>query len=81
MWDKVEETVNFLKEKTNYRPDFGIILGSGLGSFTQDMVVAYRLPYSEIPNFPATTVQGHQGALVFGTIGSKQVVALQVSLL
>ncbi len=77
MWDKVEETVNFLKEKTNYRPDFGIILGSGLGSFTQDMVVAYRLPYSEIPNFPATTVQGHQGALVFGTIGSKQVVALQ----
>jgi len=39
MWNKVQETVNYLKAKTNYTPEFGVILGSGLGSFTQDMVI------------------------------------------
>lgn len=77
MWNKVQETVNYLKAKTNYTPEFGVILGSGLGSFTQDMVIDYTIPYREIPNFPVSTVQGHKGALVFGNIGSKQVVAMQ----
>ncbi|WP_415060610.1 purine-nucleoside phosphorylase [Flavobacterium sp.] len=77
MWNKVQETVQFLKEKTNYSPEYGIILGSGLGSFTQDIDIEFTIPYSEIPNFPVSTVQGHKGALVFGTIGNKQVVAMQ----
>jgi purine-nucleoside phosphorylase len=77
MWNKVQETVSYLKAKTNYTPEFGVILGSGLGSFTQDMVIDYTIPYAEIPNFPVSTVQGHKGALVFGKIGSKQVVAMQ----
>lgn len=77
MWNKVQETVSYLKEKTNYTPEFGVILGSGLGSFTQDMVIDYTIPYAKIPNFPVSTVQGHKGALVFGKIGSKQVVAMQ----
>lgn len=77
MWNKVEETVQFLKEKTNYTPEFGIILGSGLGTFTQDIDIEFTIPYSEIPNFPVSTVQGHKGALVFGTIGNKKVVAMQ----
>ncbi|MDP2160243.1 MAG: purine-nucleoside phosphorylase [Flavobacterium sp.] len=77
MWNKVQETVSYLKEKTNYTPEFGVILGSGLGSFTQDMVIDHTIPYAEIPNFPVSTVQGHKGALVFGKIGSKQVVAMQ----
>jgi purine-nucleoside phosphorylase len=54
-----------------------VILGSGLGSFTEEMNVEFVLPYSEIPNFPVSTVQGHKGALVFGTIGDKKVVAMQ----
>lgn len=77
MWEQVQETVNYIKEKTNFSPEYGIILGSGLGSFTDDIAVEFTLPYSEIPNFPVVTVEGHKGALVFGTIGDKKVVAMQ----
>ena len=77
MWEQVQETVNQIKGKINFTPEYGVILGSGLGSFTDDMEVAYTLPYNEIINFPVSTVQGHKGALVFGTIGDKKVVAMQ----
>lgn len=77
MWEQVQETVSFIKEKTNFTPEYGVILGSGLGSFTDDIQIEFTLPYAEIPNFPVSTVQGHKGALVFGTIGTKKVVAMQ----
>lgn len=77
MWDQVQETVSYIKNKTNFNPEYGVILGSGLGSFTEDLQIEYTLPYDAIPNFPVSTVQGHKGALVFGTIGDKQVVAMQ----
>ncbi len=48
-----------------------------MGSFTDDIQIEFTLPYTEIPNFPVSTVQGHKGALVFGTIGTKKVVAMQ----
>ena len=77
MWDKVQETVSFIKNKTNFTPEYGVILGSGLGGFTEDIAIEHTLPYTEIPNFPVSTVQGHKGALVFGTIQGKKVVAMQ----
>lgn len=77
MWEQVQETVSYIKEIINLSPEYGVILGSGLGSFTDEMKVEYTLPYNEIPNFPVSTVQGHKGALVFGTIGEKKVVAMQ----
>jgi len=77
MWDKVQETVSYIKSKINSDPEYGVILGSGLGSFTEEMKVEFTLPYNEIPNFPVSTVQGHKGALVFGTIKNKKVVAMQ----
>lgn len=77
MWEQVQETVNQIKEKINFTPEYGVILGSGLGNFTDEMEVAYTLPYNEIINFPVSTVQGHKGALVFGTIGDKKIVAMQ----
>lgn len=77
MWEQVQETVSFIKEKTNFTPEYGVILGSGLGSFTDDIQIEFTLQYTEIPNFPVSTVQGHKGALVFGTIGTKKVVAMQ----
>ncbi len=77
MWDLVQETVNYIKNKTNFNPEYGVILGSGLGSFTDDITIEFTLPYNEIPNFPVSTVQGHKGALVFGTIGDKKVMAMQ----
>ncbi len=78
MWEKVQETVTFIKDKThNFSPEFGVILGSGLGGFTKDIDIEFTLPYAEIPNFPISTVVGHKGALVFGSIGNKKVVAMQ----
>lgn len=77
MWEQVQETVSYIKEKTNFTPEYGVILGSGLGSFTDDIQIEFTLAYTEIPNFPVSTVEGHKGALVFGTIGAKKVVAMQ----
>ena len=77
MWEKVQETVSYIKSQTQFSPEYGVILGSGLGGFTDDIEIQYTLPYSDIPNFPVSTVQGHKGALVFGTIGDKKVMAMQ----
>ena len=77
MWNQVQETVSYIKSKSNFSPEYGVILGSGLGGFTEDIQIEFTLPYSEIPNFPIATVEGHKGALVFGTIGTKKVVAMQ----
>lgn len=77
MWEQVQETVDYIQNRTSFSPEYGVILGSGLGGFTDDMEVEFILPYSEIPNFPVSTVEGHKGALVFGTINSKKVVAMQ----
>lgn len=77
MWEKVQETVSYIKSQTQFNPEYGVILGSGLGGFTDDIEIEYTLPYSDIPNFPVSTVQGHKGALVFGTIGDKKVMAMQ----
>jgi purine-nucleoside phosphorylase len=77
MWNQVQETVSYIKSKSNFSPEYGVILGSGLGGFTEDIQIEFTLPYSEIPNFPIATVEGHKGALVFGTIGTKKVVSMQ----
>lgn len=77
MWEKVAETVRFIQNKVNYSPDYGVILGSGLGGFVNDINVEYVLEYKDIPNFPISTVEGHEGALLFGSIGNKKVMAMQ----
>ena len=78
MWEKVQETVNYIQSKTNnFKPDFGVILGSGLGGFSEDIQIEFTLEYKDIPNFPVSTVHGHKGALLFSTIGAKKVVAMQ----
>ena len=77
MWEKVQETVSFIKNKTNFKPEYGVVLGSGLGGFAEDIKIEFSIPYVEIPNFPVSTVQGHKGALLFGTIGTKKVMAMQ----
>ncbi len=77
MWEKVKETVSYINSIANFKPEYGIILGSGLGGFTDDILIEFTMPYTDIPNFPVSTVEGHKGALVFGTIGHKKVVAMQ----
>jgi len=77
MWDKVQESVFYIQSQTNYfAPEFGIILGSGLGNFVDDIEVSFTIDYKDIPHFPVSTVQGHKGRLVFGKIGDKHVVVM-----
>ncbi|RPD93238.1 purine-nucleoside phosphorylase [Aureibaculum marinum] len=77
MWNKVQETVKFLKGEGFLSADFGIVLGSGLGGLVKSIVVEKRFSYSEIPNFPTSTVAGHSGNLIYGTLSGKKVIAMQ----
>ena len=77
MLNQIYTTCEFIKEKTNFIPEYGVILGSGLGNFAEDINIEFTLPYTDILNFPISTVSGHKGALLFGTVGTKKVVAMQ----
>lgn len=77
MWEKVQETVQFIQSKYNVIPEYGIILGSGLGNFSEDITIEFSLPYADVPNFPVSTVEGHKGKLIFGKVADKNVVAMQ----
>jgi purine-nucleoside phosphorylase len=75
--NKVDETVSFLKTKIKRTPSVVIILGTGLGGLIKSIKVDTLLPYEEIPNFPRSTVEGHQGNLIFGNLNGKDVAVLQ----
>jgi purine-nucleoside phosphorylase len=78
MLEKINETVAYLQERTHqFKPQFGIILGTGLGGLVKEIETEFTIPYSEIPNFPISTVQGHSGNLIFGRLNGKAVIALQ----
>jgi len=78
MLKEIQETSQFLKDKTaDFTPDFGIILGTGLGGLVNEIETIYTIGYDEIPNFPVSTVKGHQGKLIFGMLSGRKVVALQ----
>ncbi len=70
------ETAQFLQKKVDYTPEYAIVLGSGLGSLSEDIKIDVEIPYNEIPNFPVSTVQGHKGSLLFGTLSGKKIVAM-----
>ena len=74
---QIKKTAEFLKEKTNFIPEIGIILGSGLGSFVDEVDIKFSIPYNEIPEFPLSTVEGHSGKLIFGYVKNKEVVVMQ----
>jgi len=77
MLEKIKATANFIKERINAHPETGIILGTGLGGLVNDIEIIESIPYSEIPNFPVSTVDGHAGRLIYGRLGSKEVLAMQ----
>lgn len=77
MIENIKATASFLKEKTGTSPEIGIILGSGLGGMVKAIDTTHTLNYNEIPNFPVSTVEGHEGRLIFGSLGGKNVVAMQ----
>lgn len=77
MLKKVKVATNYLEEKIMQKPEIGLILGSGLGVFAEEINNPVVFPYEEIPEFPVSTVEGHAGRLVCGKLANKQVIAMQ----
>lgn len=77
MIEKIEQTVAFLKANIDFAPEYGIILGSGLGNLTNEIQIEKSIDYKDIPNFPISTVKDHSGELVFGMLSGKNVVAMK----
>lgn len=72
----MQKSVGYIKDITNISPKIGLILGSGLGDIAED-IKGISIPYSEIPEFHASTVSGHAGNLIIGELCGKNVVAMQ----
>ena len=71
-----QETVDFIKSKVTDIPKIAIILGSGLGSLSDEIENKVTISYKDIPNFPVSTVEGHKGELIFGTISDVPIIAM-----
>ena len=76
MLEKIKETASFIKNIIQDTPDFAIVLGSGLGKLKDEVEAIHILEYPEIPNFPQTTVAGHGGQLIYGTLEGKKVLMM-----
>ena len=74
--DQVKEAVDFVQKIYPHPPHVGIVLGSGLGNFTDEIKIEKEIAYSDIPHFPVSTVEGHKGKLIFGSIEGKKVVCM-----
>lgn len=73
---KINETVAFIRSHYNQPSQVGVVLGSGLGHFTEELQIEKEISYNDIPHFPVSTVEGHNGKLVFGKLGNKNVVVM-----
>jgi purine-nucleoside phosphorylase len=73
---KIKDSVNYIQNRYDTKPSIGIVLGSGLGSFTAEMKIEMEIAYNDIPHFPVSTVEGHHGKLIFGELSGKKVVAM-----
>ena len=77
MLKKIEETACYLKAKMPFMPKVGIVLGTGLGELAKEIKIETEFSYTDIPNFPISTVEGHSGKLIIGYLGEVQVLAMQ----
>ena len=77
MYERIQETASWLKQRMSTSPKTAIILGTGLGQLASEITDKYEIEYEEIPNFPVSTVEGHSGKLIFGKLGNKEILAMQ----
>ncbi len=78
MLNQIQSTASFIKERSGgFTPQVGIILGTGLGGLVDRIDIAAEIDYHDIPGFPVSTVEGHRGRMIFGSLGGKKVVAMQ----
>lgn len=76
LYEQLLESVDFIKCQTDFEPEFGIILGTGLGDLVHDIEQVATIPYDTIPHFPVSTVESHYGKLVFGILNGRRVVVM-----
>jgi len=74
---QIDETVAAIRQKTSQMPRIGLVLGSGLGDLADSVEQAERIPYSQLPNWPVSTIMGHKGTLVIGKLAAQSVVVMQ----
>ncbi len=74
---QIAEAYDFINSKVKVAPQVGIILGTGLGGLVKEIDISLEIPYQTIPHFPVSTVESHEGKLIFGELGGKQVMAMQ----
>ena len=77
MYSKIAETAQWIKERMPDTPSVAVILGSGLGNLADEIDITWEMPYKDIPNFPVSTVEGHDGRLIIGQLGGKSVLAMK----
>ena len=77
MYKSIQETASWIKERMTSSPKTAIVLGTGLGQLATEITDRTEIPYSEIPNFPVSTVEGHSGKLIFGKLGGVDIMAMQ----
>ena len=78
MLEEIKKTAAFIDAATSsFAPEVGIILGTGLGGFADKIDTAFAIEYKDIPGFPVSTVEGHKGRMIFGTVEGRKVVAMQ----
>ncbi|MEN8193033.1 MAG: purine-nucleoside phosphorylase [Bacteroidota bacterium] len=75
--DMINETLKVIRSKSDKQYEVGIILGTGLGGLVSEIEIEHEIEYSQLPHFPLSTVESHSGKLIFGTLGGKNVVAMQ----
>jgi len=74
---QISETKSFLKDRLKVEPEIGIILGTGLGGLIKELQLDQQIDYDQIPNFPVSTVEGHDGRLLLGKLSGKKILAMQ----
>jgi len=74
---KLQKAADFIKTGITGTPELGMVLGSGLGALASEIESAVEFKYEDIPEFPVSTVKGHEGKLIFGTLSGKKVLAMK----
>ncbi len=77
LWTQIEDATRLIRGRTDFVPEFGLILGTGLGDLAGKIDAVCTIPFGEIPHFATSTATGHQGNLILGVLGGRNVIAMQ----
>jgi len=76
LYEQIQDAATYIRNRTNFKPQTGIVLGTGLGNLTDDLIVEAEINYHDIPHFAQSTVESHKGKLIFGHLGAHPVVVM-----